>query len=460
MLTEIAIKSLKPKAKVYRVPDTAGLCLEVHPNGRKHWRFRYHYARKEQMMALGPWPVLSLALARRKRDDARRLLYDGIDPVRHKREQAEARLRERDGLFPIVAKAWLAFKEGTVGSETYRKMTLVIDGDLIPALRRHSVTTLTTKDCTPVLRDIAARAPNLATKARQYLNGIVDYAIKEGLREDGKVLALRGTIPAYEKHHIAAITRPDELGPLLRAIDGYGSPTTRDALLYASWTALRPALVASAQWQHIDLDAAEWHIPGALMKMGHDHIVPLPRQAIAMLRARRAALPARQAYVFPSPARQTTPHLHRDALSKALRDMGFQGKHATHGFRGTLRTMARERLGVDIDVLEAQLAHAKRGEVQKAYDRTTFDDQRREVMQTWADYLDQRRAQVTTSTHGTATARPAADEYPPHATRLSARQGRASAAGSGRTSRPPTKSSARRESAAGSPVDRGARAGR
>ncbi|MFC5581016.1 tyrosine-type recombinase/integrase [Rhodanobacter terrae] len=429
MLTEIAIKSLKPKTKVYRVSDATGLCLEVHPNGRKHWRLRYRYAGKSQMMSLGPWPLIPLALARRKRDDSRRLLYDGVDPVRHKREQADARLRERDGLFPIVAKAWLAFKEGTVGTETYRKMKLVVEGDLIPALRRHSATALTTKDCTPILRDIAARAPNLATKARQYLNGIVDYAIKEGLREDGKVLALRGVIPTYEKHHIAAITRPDELGPLLRAIDGYGSPTTRDALLFASWTALRPAIVASAQWPHIDLDAAEWHIPGALMKMGHDHIVPLPRQAIAMLRTRRAALPARQAYVFPSPAKQTTPHLHRDALSKALRDMGFQGKHATHGFRGTLRTMARERLGVDIDVLEAQLAHAKRGEVQKAYDRTTFDDQRREVMQTWADYLDQHRTHVASNAPGATAARPTTDPHSARAKQPSAHRGRTPAEG-------------------------------
>lgn len=394
MLTEIAIKSLKPKAKVYRVSDAEGLCLEVHPNGRKHWRLRYRYTGKPQMMSLGPWPLIPLALARHKRDDARLLLYDGVDPTRRKREQAEAKLRERDGLFPLVARAWLAFKHGTVGNETYRKMKLVVEGDLIPALRHASITTLTTKDCTKILRDIAARAPNLAAKARQYLNGIVDYAIKEGLRDDGKVLSLRGVIPAYEKNHIAAITRPDELGPLLRAIEGYRSPTTRDALLFASWTALRPAIIASAQWAHIDLDGAEWHIPGSLMKMRHDHIVPLPRQAVAMLRARRAALPARRLYVFPSPAKQTTPHLHRDALSKALRDMGFQGKHATHGFRGTLRTMARERLGVDIDVLEAQLAHAKRGDVQKAYDRTTFDDQRRKVMQTWADYLDERRKQA------------------------------------------------------------------
>lgn len=440
MLTEIAIKALKPKTKVYRVSDAAGLCLEVHPNGRRHWRLRYRYANKSQMMSLGPWPLISLALARRKRDDARRLLYDGIDPVRHKHEQAEARLRERDGLFPVVAKAWLDTKEHSVGTETYRKMKLVVEGDLIPALRRHALATLATKDCTQVLRHIAARAPNLATKARQYLNGIVDYAIKEGLRDDGKVLALRGVIPTYEKSHIAAITRPDELGPLLRAIDGYRSPTTRDALLFASWTALRPAIVASAQWQHIDLDAAEWHIPGSLMEMGHDHIVPLPRQAVTMLRARRAALPTRQAYVFPSPARQKTPHLHRDALSKALRDMGFQGKHATHGFRGTLRTMARERLAVDIDVLEAQLAHAKRGDVQKAYDRTTFDDQRREVMQTWADYLDQRRKQVASNAQGDAAARSTTDQAPTRTRQSPAHRKRAPGESRDQTPRRPIKS--------------------
>lgn len=404
-LTEVAIKSLKPKTNVYRVSDTNGLSIEVHPNGSKLWRYRYRYVGKPQMMSLGPWPLIALAVARRKRDDARRLIYDGIDPMRHRREQAAAIVREREGQFPLVAQAWLDFKEKSVSAETFRKMKLVVEGDLVPALRRHSLTTLTTKDCIPVLRAMADRAPNLAAKARQYLNGIVEYSIKEGLRDDGKTLSLRGAIPTFEKNHIAAVTRPDELGALLRAIDGYASPTTREALLYASWTALRPGIVASARWSHIDLDAAEWHIPGSLMKMRHDHIVPLPRQAVAMLRARRAALPARQAYVFPSPAKQKTPHLHRDALSKALRDMGFQGKHATHGFRGTLRTMARERLNVDIDVLEAQLAHAKRGDVQKAYDRTTFDDQRREVMQQWADYLDERRTQVAPNTQNAAVGR-------------------------------------------------------
>lgn len=389
VLTEIQIKALKPKAKLYRVADAGGLCVEVTPNGTKLWRYRYRYGGKAKMLALGRWGEVGLQEARGRLRDARKLLANGSDPGVVKQEAKAARVQSEDAKFPAVAAAWLAHQEKRVGTETYRKMKLVVEGDLIPALRRHSLATLATKDVIRPLQSIADRAPNLAAKGRQYLHGIVRFAIQRGLREDGRLLDLRGTIDTSSKGHIPAVTKPAELRPLLLAIDGYSSPTTRAALLLASLTAMRPAIVASAQWAHVDLDAAEWHVPGELMKTGNDHIVPLPRQAVALLREQRGARPGK--YVFPSPARQTTPHLHRDALSKALRDMGFQGKHATHGFRGTLRTMARERLNVDIDVLEAQLAHAKKGDVQKAYDRTTFDDQRRKVMQAWADYLDKIR---------------------------------------------------------------------
>ncbi|MGA7782005.1 MAG: site-specific integrase [Paraburkholderia sp.] len=136
---------------------------------------------------------------------------------------------------------------------------------------------------------------------------------------------------------------------------------------------LRLGVVAAAPWDEVNLKTAEWHVAAGRMKIRHDHIVPLPTQAIAVLNELQS-LTGKGRYVFPSPARQKTPHLHRDALSKALREMGLQGKHAAHGFRGMLRTVGRERLGMDIDVLEAQPAHAKRGDVQKAYDRTPFDD--------------------------------------------------------------------------------------
>lgn len=153
-------------------------------------------------------------------------------------------------------------------------------------------------------------------------------------------------------------------------------------------TALRPGVVAAAAWADIDLVAAEWNIPASKMKTRHVYDVPLPRQAIRILHEMQQYSAGRE-FVFPALARQKSPHLQRDALSNALRRIGFQGRHATHGFRGMLRTAGRERLNIDVDVLGAQLAHAKKGEVQKAYDRTTFNDKRREAMQAWANYLDE-----------------------------------------------------------------------
>ena len=386
MLTDKAIQALKPREKLYRVADWGGLCLEIAPSGSKLWRYRYRYDSMARMMSLGRWNEVTLAEARELHRGARKTLASGLDPVSARKMSGEEKTRRERVKFANFATEWLAYKKKRVATETFRKAKLVVEGDLLPALRRCTIDTLATKDVTSVLDKIGERAPNLAAKARQYLGGMMTYAMQQGLREDGKHLALRGAVVNRSKGHIPAITTPSELGPLLCAIDGYSSRITRSALLLASLTAMRPSVIASAQWAHIDMAAAEWHVPGALMKTGNDHIVPLPIQAVELLRGLQEG--SKSSFVFPSPARQKTQHLHRDALSKALREMGFQGKHATHGFRGTLRTMARERLGVDIDVLEAQLAHAKRGDVQKAYDRTTFGDQRRQVMQEWANYLD------------------------------------------------------------------------
>ncbi|MGF6855877.1 tyrosine-type recombinase/integrase [Paraburkholderia sp. CI3] len=191
------------------------------------------------------------------------------------------------------------------------------------------------------------------------------YAVQNGLREHGAALTLRGVEPRHKKGHIPAITKPADIAPLVVAINAYNSRITRAALKLTMLTGLRPGVVAAVPWDEVNLKTGEWRVAAERMKMRHDHIVPLPTQAIAALNELQA-LTGKGHYVFPSPARQKKPHLHRDALSKALREMGFQGKHATHGFRGTLRTVGRERLGIDVDVLAAQLAHAKRGDVQKA----------------------------------------------------------------------------------------------
>jgi len=387
--SELVFRAARPRAQPYLLADGDGLSLRVRPNGTRTWLLRYRRPStgKENFLSLGPYPDVSLVDARKAAATARNLVREGTDPVEHRRAESTARKRAAEGAFQLVAKQWLAFKRKEWADETYRKAEFVVREYLSPALRNKPISTLATPEVKPVLEGIAAHAPNLATKARQYVGGIVTYAIQHGLREDGVPLALRGVIPRHRKGHIPAITKPAEITPLVQAIDTYKSPITRAALKLTMLTGLRPGVIAAAPWGEIDLDRAEWHVPAGRMKMQHDHIVPLPKQAVALLKDLES-LTGRVHYVFPSPARQKTPHLHRDALSKALREMGFQGKHATHGFRGMLRTVGRERLGVDIDVLEAQLAHAKRGDVQKAYDRTTFDDDRRRVMQEWADYID------------------------------------------------------------------------
>jgi integrase len=343
---------------------------------------------RENRLALGNLRDVSLADARRAKADARALLRAGIDPAVQPRQEREARRLDAASAFPVAAAAWLERKRPTWAPETYRKARYVVDTYLIPRLRATSVTTLSSKEANEALDRIQAVAPSLARKARQYLNGILEEAMHGGLREDGRRLVLR---PAGRQAdgagHIPAATSLKDVRALVLAIDRYDAEVVRAALKLAMLTAMRPGIVASARWDEIDREEAEWHVPASRMKTRHDHIVPLPRQALAVL-GDMARLSEGQTYVFPPQARQNTPHLHRDTLSAALRRMGFGGTHATHGFRGMLRTVARERLGIDSDVLEAQLAHAKRDEIQKAYDRTTFGDARRHAMQAWADFLD------------------------------------------------------------------------
>lgn len=379
-LTAVALKAPKPGKHF----DGGGLYLHVMPAGGKYWRLKYRYAGKEKLLALGVFPEVSLAEARDRAREARTHLRDGVDPAVAKADKAAAAKRDAEGAFPLVAAAWLAKMKPGWADETYRKAEYVVEQYLAPALRRQSITALTTKDAADALGKIP---PALAVKARGYLGRIVNYAIHEGLREEGRLLALRGVLQRVDKGHIPAAVDLADVRRVAQAVEAYPIPVTRAALMLAMLTAQRPGNVAGMEWAEVDLDAAEWSIPGAKMKTRHAHIVPLPKQAVELLRGMLAYTEGKR-YVFPPLARQTTDHLHRDALSAALRRMGLQGMHATHGFRGMFRTVARERLGIAADVLEAQLAHAKKDEIQKAYDRTTFLAERTVAMQQWADYLD------------------------------------------------------------------------
>jgi integrase len=386
-LTDVRIRQAKPAD--FPLYDSGGLHLIRSAAGARLWRLKYRRPDgRENRIALGEYPAVTLNRAREERDKARAMLRDGRDPSAERVARREAAVRELQSTFQAAARGWLKFKASGWAPETARKAAFIVDSYLVPAIGDKNIATLASKDVSKPLQAIAAKTPDIAHKARQFVGGIVRYAQREGLRDEARALPLDEILTKYDKGHIAAATTPDDIAKVLRAVDAYDSPVTRAALLMCAWTALRPGVVVAMRWDEIQGD--EWHIPGAKMKMGHAHIVSLPKQAMALLETLRPY--SGTGYVFPPQARQKTKHLNRDSLSKALRDMGFQGEHAPHGFRGALRTIGRERLNIDVDVLEAQLAHAKKGAVQKAYDRTVFNDARRKAMQAWADYLDTLRA--------------------------------------------------------------------
>jgi len=395
-LTEVGIKNAIRKAegrtkggRGFPLWDGQGLHL-IDRGGRYHWRLKYTRPDgRENRLALGRYPAVSLAEARALAEDARRELRSNADPgAVRKAQRSEARRKVTD-TFERYARKWATAKAPGWSQSTRDKIELVLRDYLIPAIGNRDVRDLASMDVVKVLRRINEHAPSLTKKAAQAAQATIRMAIQAGARDEGRLLDLnlRDNLPKAQKHHYAAATAPGDVKAVMGGIRKLSGEVTRAALLVCAYTAQRPGNVAAMRRCDVDAEAAEWNIPANVMKTGQPHTVPLSRQALALIESMH---PYRNGngYVFPPVAKQSTPHLHRDSLSKALRDAGLKGKQTPHGLRATLRTVARERLGISADVLEAQLAHAKKGEVQSAYDRTGFVTERHRVMQTWADYLD------------------------------------------------------------------------
>lgn len=369
--------------------DGRGLHL-IDRAGRYHWRLKYYRPNgRENRLALGGYPAVSLKEARQRADDARRELRQGIDPGAARKATKAEEKRKSTATFQHFGEAWLKVKSPGWADSTRRKQELVVHSYLIPTLGKRDIRDLASADVLRVLRKIDARAPALTRKAAGAAQGIVRLAIAEGARDDGRLLDLdlRANLPKQHKGHFAAATTPRDVETVMRTLREMPSPVIRAALLVTAYTAQRPGNVVTMRWQDVDMDHAEWTIPAEAMKMRRPHVVPLSPQVMSLL-ANMRRFSAEDQYIFPPLAKQKTPHLHRDSLSKALRQVGLRGKQTPHGLRAAFRTVARERLGISADVLEAQLAHAKQGEVQSAYDRTGFLEERRHLMQRWADYLD------------------------------------------------------------------------
>jgi len=386
-LTDIAVRNAKPGPKPYKVRDERGLFLEIRPNGGKWWRLRYFFGGKEKMLSLGVYPDVSLKDARDRRDAARKLVADGVDPSQA-RKDGKALSLEQAETFESIAREWHARQASSWTAHTAKTNISRLELDIFPYLGAKQIKEIAAPELLTALRRVESRgAEETARRLRTLCGQVFRYGVATGRCERDPASDLRGALAKGKAKNFAAITDPREVGGLLRAIDAYtGSPEARAALRLAPLVFVRPGELRQAEWAEIDLDAAEWRIPAEKMKMRDAHIVPLSRQAVGILQEIQL-LTGRGRYVFPGERTSDRPMSNNTVLA-ALRRMGFSRDEMTgHGFRAMASTLLHEQ-GWDSDVIERQLAHAERNKVKAAYNRAGHLPERRRMMQAWADYLD------------------------------------------------------------------------
>lgn len=391
-LNDIAVKKAKPKEQPYKLADGRGMYLLVTETG-KYWRLDYRMDAKRKTLALGCYPDVPLAKARERREAARQQIADRVDPGAVRKAQKQAAGERRANSFEVIAREWHSKHAPSWASNHGEKILRLLKRDLFPWLGSKPIRELTAPELLATLRRIESRgALETAHRALQNCGQVFRYAIATGRAERDISADLKGALPPVSKKHHAAITEPHEIGSLLRAIEGYqGSFVTQCALRLAPLVFVRPGELRQAQWAELDLDAALWVIPANRMKMKESLLVPLSTQAVAIFQDLRA-LTGNGQYVFPSPRTDKRPMSNNCVLS-ALRRMGYEKDEMTgHGFRAMARTVLDEVLNFRPDIIEQQLAHAVKDPNGRAYNRTKHLEERRRMMQAWADWLNQQRA--------------------------------------------------------------------
>lgn len=390
-LTELAIKSYKPKAKVYRVADGGGLTLEISPSGSKLWRWRYYFQGKEQMLALGKYPAVTLAEARKKRDGARDLLNAGKHPTREKKLQKLRRAHEGENTFEKIARRWLGMK-GEGLNEKYAKQCLVrMELHVFPSIGALPLTEITIPDVVEVVESIGKRGTiETAKRMKQLIAQVFRYAAQRGLCIHNPAADLRDILPGTEEKHHACI-HPSELPELLQAIEDRDNDFTKYAMKLMLLTFVRTGELIGAKWDEIDWAKEEWHIPKERIKMNRPHIVPLSSQSLALLKEIQA-INGDKAHLFHSPASKSK-HISTGTILMGLRRMGYKNRMTGHGFRSLASTILNEK-GYPPDWIERQLAHEDDDKIRGAYNRAEHLLERKKMMQEYADYLDVVRNQV------------------------------------------------------------------
>ncbi len=388
-LTATTIKTCKPKDKAYKLTDGGGLYLLVSPRGGKWWRFDYRFQSKRKTLSMGVYPAISLKDARDRRDEAKKQLANGIDPGMVR--QSQKHQQSQPNTFEAVAREWHAkFKSGWSDSHASRLLRL-LERDIFPWLGSMPVSDVSSPLLLQTIRRIETRSLDTAHRAMQNCGQVFRYAIATGRQQNDPTHALKGAIPPIRDNHFASITHPEQIGPLLRAIEGYkGEFITQSALRLGPLVFVRPGELRHAEWSEINLEIGEWRIPSEKMKMGQPHIVPLARQSTIIL-THLQPLTGTGKYLFPS-VRSSDRPISENTINAALRRLGYTKDEMTgHGFRSMASTLLNEQ-GWNRDHIERQLAHAERNKIRAAYNYADYLPERRKMMQAWADYLDTLKA--------------------------------------------------------------------
>lgn len=392
-LTDTFVRNVKHSGSPVgdKYSDGQGMFLLVKGKS-KYWRMSYRYAGKQKTIAFGVYPSITLAQARRLRDEARTSLALNIDPSVLKRQAKDDRIRAAQNTFEVVAREWLLKMASSRSESTQEKVGGWLEHDVFPRIGRMPISLIRPRDVLAVIQKVEARgAIDSAHRIKQVCGQIFRYAVAIDVAERDVTVDLKGALRAAPRVNYAALIEPKQVGALMRAIYDYGGhPVTAAALKLAPMLFVRPGELRAAEWREFDLDATEWRIPASKMKMKLEHMVPLPTQAVEILRDLHT-MTGEGKFVFPS-LRTAQACMSENTVNAALRGMGYSKEVMTgHGFRATARTILDEVLGERVDLIEHQLAHTVIDPNGRAYNRTSHLPARRLMMQRWADYLDRLR---------------------------------------------------------------------
>lgn len=386
-LSELKARNAKPKTKPYKLADGDGMFLLVSPTGGKYWRLKYRIGGKEKLLALGVYPEVSLADARKRRVKAREALAAGDDPGEAKKEAERKKAIEVANAFELVAREWMEKRRHEWAPGSLRVKIIYLEKYVLPKLGQRPINAITAPEVLEFLREIEARGTlDTTRRVMQMCGQIFRYGIATGQAERNPVPDLRGALKSpVVKHH--AYLKEKELPDFLRTLDAYdGKPLTKLALRLLLLTFVRTNELRGAEWGEIDWEARLWRIPAERMKANAGHVVPLSSQASDVLRELKKLSGHRQ-YVFPNDHNPTT-FMSENAMLYALYRMGYHSRATGHGFRSTASTILNEN-GFRPDVIERQLAHTEGNHVRAAYNHAQYLPERRKMMQWWADYLDE-----------------------------------------------------------------------